>query len=220
MKSLSLFVTGCLLISGCGDKAPAPLTFEEKAKQTIETRAKEWASSKVEVIAKAEAALAAGKLDEARGVISKYGQVAGAELADFVRKLEVAEAEHRMRLDREDTLQKLASNKDNPSIRRSLLKHMMDIEPINPKWKAEFRAVDQKIDSDIAKARQKEAARRRREGVTIGMTQEDVLASNWGRPQSRNISQYSFGTHEQWVYGGGQYLYFENGILKSMQTSR
>jgi hypothetical protein len=65
-----------------------------------------------------------------------------------------------------------------------------------------------------------EAARRKREGVSIGMTKDEVRASSWGRPQNINTSVYRFGTHEQWVYGGGNYLYFENGVLTSIQTGR
>jgi hypothetical protein len=62
-----------------------------------------------------------------------------------------------------------------------------------------------------------EAARRRKQGVSIGMTQEEVLQSSWGRPRRVNRTTYSFGTHEQWVYDGG-YLYFENGVLTTIQN--
>ena len=57
-----------------------------------------------------------------------------------------------------------------------------------------------------------DAAERRRRGVSIGMTAEDVLGSQWGKPQRVNRTVNAFGTREQWVYGGG-YLYFEDGIL-------
>lgn len=66
--------------------------------------------------------------------------------------------------------------------------------------------------------RQRELARRKRQGVTIGMSQEEVLQSSWGRPERVNRSIYSFATHEQWIYGGGNYLYFEDGKLTSIQT--
>ncbi|MBU9714410.1 hypothetical protein [Evansella tamaricis] len=56
-------------------------------------------------------------------------------------------------------------------------------------------------------------------GVRIGMTQEQVLNSNWGEPQSINKRSYDFGTREQWVYGSGYYLYFSDGILTSISTS-
>ena len=55
-------------------------------------------------------------------------------------------------------------------------------------------------------------------GVRIGMTKAQALASNWGRPNSINKTTTASGTHEQWVYGGGNYLYFENGELTSIQN--
>lgn len=55
--------------------------------------------------------------------------------------------------------------------------------------------------------------------VTIGMTTDQVRAS-WGRPESINSSVYSFGTHEQWVYGVGQYVFFENGVMTSLSQSK
>jgi len=54
--------------------------------------------------------------------------------------------------------------------------------------------------------------------IQIGMTGEQVLLS-WGHPDRINKSVYSWGIHEQWVYGY-TYLYFEDGILKSYQTSK
>ena len=79
-----------------------------------------------------------------------------------------------------------------------------------------------KIKADQAAEEKKERAamlaERRKRGVTIGMTQEEVLQSNWGKPQSVNRSTYSFGVHEQWVYGSGNYLYFKDGKLESIQN--
>jgi hypothetical protein len=61
------------------------------------------------------------------------------------------------------------------------------------------------------------AAEQRKYGVLIGMTEQDVLYSSWGKPTRVNRSTHSWGVREQWVFGGGNYLYFENGILKSIQ---
>ena len=45
--------------------------------------------------------------------------------------------------------------------------------------------------------------------VVVGFTEEMVLLS-WGKPKKINKASYG----DQWVYDG-QYLYFENGKLKS-----
>jgi hypothetical protein len=55
--------------------------------------------------------------------------------------------------------------------------------------------------------------------VQIGMTREQAIAG-WGRPRDINRTSGSFGVHEQWVYGeyGSGYLYFEDGILTTIQN--
>jgi hypothetical protein len=52
------------------------------------------------------------------------------------------------------------------------------------------------------------------------MSQQDVLKAAGAAQNPSTMSVYSFGVHEQWVYGSGNYLHFENGILTSLQTSR
>lgn len=53
--------------------------------------------------------------------------------------------------------------------------------------------------------------------VRIGMSQEEVISSMGGKPYDINRTVSSYGTHEQWCYKGGVYLYFDNGVLTSWQ---
>lgn len=54
--------------------------------------------------------------------------------------------------------------------------------------------------------------------VTIGMTAKQVaINSNWGRPDTVNRTTLKNGVHEQWVYPGKGYLYFDNGKLVAIQ---
>ena len=53
--------------------------------------------------------------------------------------------------------------------------------------------------------------------VRIGMTKE-MCKDSWGKPNSINSTTSAYGTREQWVYVGGNYLYFENGILTTIQN--
>ena len=62
------------------------------------------------------------------------------------------------------------------------------------------------------------AAFKAKGGVSIGMTKERVLKSNWGKPNKINRTTNAYGVTEQWVYGNGNYLYFDNGILSSIQN--
>lgn len=63
-----------------------------------------------------------------------------------------------------------------------------------------------------------ERAGRKKQGAYVGMTQQDVLNSSWGRPQHVNRTTTALGTREQWVYGIGSYLYFEDGVLTAIQN--
>ena len=51
----------------------------------------------------------------------------------------------------------------------------------------------------------KPTPQRDRPGISIGMSADQVLASNWGKPKSVNTTITAKGKHEQWVYSGGQY---------------
>lgn len=58
--------------------------------------------------------------------------------------------------------------------------------------------------------------------IHVGMDRDQVIAA-WGKPYKINETIGSWGTHEQWVMSRGissDYLYFENGILKTMQQSK
>ncbi len=52
---------------------------------------------------------------------------------------------------------------------------------------------------------------------TIGMTKTEVENSTWGKPKDINKTTTKYGTREQWVYSGNRYIYFENGVVTSIQ---
>lgn len=58
--------------------------------------------------------------------------------------------------------------------------------------------------------------------IRIGMT-EDMVIQSWGNPAKINTTIYSGGKSEQWVYRRGKvksdYVYLQNGIVNSVQTS-
>lgn len=70
----------------------------------------------------------------------------------------------------------------------------------------------------VARAAQEMKAERKRHGVSIGMSKEDVIASSWGHPESVNKTSTAYGTNEQWVYSSGSYLYFDDGKLTAVQN--
>lgn len=58
----------------------------------------------------------------------------------------------------------------------------------------------------------------KKKGISIGMGKAQVVASSWGKPQSINTTTSAYGNREQWVYASRSYLYFENGILTTIQN--
>jgi hypothetical protein len=52
----------------------------------------------------------------------------------------------------------------------------------------------------------------------IGMSEYEASNTMWGRPQSINRTETRYGTREQWVYGGGRYLYLENGNVTAISS--
>ena len=53
--------------------------------------------------------------------------------------------------------------------------------------------------------------------VTLGMTREEVLTEGWGKPSDINRTTSASCVSEQWVYPDYKYLYFEDGILVTIQ---
>jgi hypothetical protein len=53
--------------------------------------------------------------------------------------------------------------------------------------------------------------------IAIGMTEAQTRLSV-GAPDTVNKTVGQWGVHEQWVYAGGNYIYFENGKLVSFQV--
>jgi hypothetical protein len=94
-----------------------------------------------------------------------------------------------------------------------------DIEHILPMSPEQFRTAERKRrEKSAAVAAADAATRKARGGVRVGMTAEQVRASNWGKPEKINRSTGSYGVHEQWVYGSGNYIYLENGAVSSIQN--
>lgn len=105
--------------------------------------------------------------------------------------------------------------------RDEAIRELSTIDPgLAEKHKAKLPEYEARASAYQEKARLAAAAdlrrKKRREGVSIGMSQQDVLDSSWGRPQKVNKSTTVYGVREQWVYGGGNYLYFEDGVLTTI----
>jgi len=51
----------------------------------------------------------------------------------------------------------------------------------------------------------------------IGMSEDEVLASCWGKPKTRRRIGVEGLMRDQWIYGDGRFLYFDNGRLFAIE---
>lgn len=92
-----------------------------------------------------------------------------------------------------------------------------DKETVDAYKKAEATAKKQRWDKMISKYGSTNGTLIAQGKVRIGMTAE-MCRDAWGSPSDINRTTGTWGVHEQWVYGSGSYLYFEDGILTSIQN--
>lgn len=114
----------------------------------------------------------------------------------------------------------LASDTDPCGAVREAWRADVDNAVLLDKWNRCLANVEPAKQKRLAAERAEATARAKRPGVRIGMTSKQVMNStHWGRPESINRTVTGRGVREQWVYEGGSYLYFDNGILRVIQTS-
>lgn len=82
---------------------------------------------------------------------------------------------------------------------------------------AAYKTAQLQDEANVRKGVAAEKARKKSEGVRVGMSQEEVLASQWGKPRKINRTTNASAVSEQWVYDGG-YLYFRDGVLQTVQN--
>ena len=179
---------------------------EEARKQAIALArlTNEWNAKKTEITADIARALKENRPKQAQDLLERYREASGGELNRYEQQLKVALAVEGLN----------AIPQSQLIAREGALGELARLDPDNPRWRRELLA----LTAQRRKNEQHEKQQRRSEGVSIGMTQDRVLQSSWGKPESVNRTIYPSGTREQWVYGNGHYLYFENGILTSIQT--
>ena len=74
----------------------------------------------------------------------------------------------------------------------------------------------QRIQGLVKKYGQSNVDLARQGKVKIGWNKE-LCKEAWGEPRSINKTTTAYGVHEQWVYYGNRYLYFDDGVLTSIQ---
>src|SRR5450830_76179 len=154
------------------------------------------------------------KFSDAANVISVCAKLLATKRPELMKMLRDAETT--------SLLLDINSRKKSPVERATAMQTLgRDYPDVGGKYakqmKSIFAAEDNKHILEEKKLALAEKKRLKSQGVNLGMSKEDVYASVWGRPRSVNRTTGSYGVHEQWVYDGG-YLYFENGVLTTIQN--
>lgn len=112
------------------------------------------------------------------------------------------------------------------------MKYAIELEKLDKKLGEEWI---KKLNKEIKSYQEKEIARnkklernarivklnKKKEGIYIGMSMQDVLDSSWGRPQRKTTYHTSMGENTIWQYG--EYgergtVSFQNGIVNLIQN--
>ncbi|WP_219834778.1 hypothetical protein [Paenibacillus sp. R14(2021)] len=101
-----------------------------------------------------------------------------------------------------DRISELQKEETNSSIATTLLYLSADL-------------LNTKVSEAVAKGRQE--YNEKYYDPEIGMTKDQVEKSRWGKPEDVNTTITKYGVHEQWVYYRDKYIYFEDGIVTSIQ---
>ena len=176
-------------------------------KMNHDARKVEWLAMRDQIVGRIKGHIDRLEFVAARDVLQPYLVIANAETSELNRVVQVGLLSAELpQLPRGDLEGRLA-----------MLRRLSGMEPKNERWKTQMAEIQRALAAARKAQVAAELARRRKEGVTIGMTQREVLLSNWGRPRLVNRTTTALGTREQWVYGGG-YLYFDNGVLTTIQN--
>lgn len=197
---------------------------EEKHARAVaakrDARKAELEKNRATIVSEIEQLVAAGKAREAMQRAAPYRQFSDPGIEDSFRRAQI-------QANRERELELLAKIKaTKPSDRQTLLSYYSELEKLAPEnktynqnWKRIQLEIYKQDEADRKKESAAERARRRSEGVSVGMTKQEVFMSSWGRPQHVNSTTTTRGTKEQWVYGSRSYLYFdESGRLATIQN--
>jgi hypothetical protein len=135
------------------------------------------------------------------------------------------------KVDYEEKVQRLSNTGLTTGERIALLEELEVLEPKNQAFRKERERLVLREDKQAADAKRRAekerlaterqlAKEKRSSGVHIGMSKEEVLASMWGRPNSKNVHASSYGVTENWFYGGQNFLTFRDGVLTDVQTGQ
>ena len=208
---ITLLTAGGFCVSACSDSSPSPektrivaLAAARDAEEAAE-RKTQLALCQTQAVADFKVHMAAKRHSEAATAL----RVCASALPDKNLKLMFADAEARALVD--DIEKPNATTFERARAIETLIQHYPEVGR-----KYESRGVDLRMELHDERRRNSEAVRAN-QTPGIGMAADDLRASSWGTPSSVNRTTTPYGTREQWVYGGGRYVYVERGRVVAVQ---
>jgi hypothetical protein len=196
---------------------------EPTAKRTApqESIASELVANRAAIVSKIRGLQASGKLYEARAEIGKYSVTGDGEIAQLAASIDAQarDDDRRARIVQLEAIVNAAREADTLG-KRNGYKELLALDPENKEYQQKYNNYQKRLAVEEENKIRAAKIQKRKEGVHIGMSKEDVLASSWGRPDHVNVHMNARGRTEQWVYGGSNYLYFDEDTLTAIQTSR
>jgi hypothetical protein len=202
IRALAYGASLLALLSACGDSAPPPrpaIDVQAVARANCERDRAELVRKFEEQVRQKQHNAAVATLRNCATRLQDEALQAKVRQADIASYMEVINNPKALPFDRATSMQQLA--RDYPELGKP--------------YEARAKQLFEQAERQAAAAGK---AQRKREGVAIGMTAEDVLASSWGRHERVNRTITASGEREQWVYPGFNYLYIVNGRVAAIQT--
>ena len=208
---VAFLVVGASCVSACSESSQSPekkrlleLAAARDAEEAAE-RTKQLALCQTQAVAEFKVHMAAKRHSDAATAL----RVCASALPDENLKTMFADAESRALVD--DIEKPNASTFDRARAIETLMQHYPEVGR-----KYESRGVDLRMELHDERRRNADAVRAN-QTPSVGMAADDLRASGWGSPSSVNRTTTSYGTREQWVYGGGRYVYVERGRVVAVQ---
>lgn len=222
MRQHTVLATVALLapmLVGC---EPPPSREQQErmiADARLEAAAAQFRTERPALKEKVDKLLAEGRPEEAVNLLQPYLGRLDDEMLELRRKAKQMITDRRMGELIAD------AKRRKPTDHQALLLIYAELEKLDSRkdewrklWGQHRAALDRIEEAQRQRAQAADRAARRKQGVTVGMTKEEVLMSNWGKPRRVNATTTRHGRREQWVYNGG-YLYFdETGRLTAIQN--
>ena len=196
---------------------------EEQKLASIDSLKTEFQTNKKSILCNIQQIQTSGDLAKAKIEALKYTSTKDKDILALIAELDAAILDKNNKQIIDESTAALAKLTERDTYQKlTIYSNLVAAAPQNQEYKVKLAFYEKRVAIEGAIAEEKATkarmAEKKKLGVHIGMTMQDVKDSSWGRPSKVNRTSTLNRVHEQWVYGVGSYLYFEDGILTAIQN--